>query len=384
MMDLPHTLTPSDSPIPTSAHANMDSGSAGSSDVASSRRSSRHSLYIKDAEPVISHRLRHDNAILAIALSKDRIYAGTQGGEILVFELGSLERIAVIRGHSASVLALCILEDHGLLCSSAGDRFVNVWDIDSLERAYCLYSTYDIGDIFCVAYSHSVRSLYIGAQNTSIQWYRLDTTETSTDLNYTDGLPNVKGHKFFENALKQAPARPRPGHARSGKAIELRKDNVQQYAHYGYVYCLLTAPGLAAQFSCDDVLISGGGDGIIKVWALSKDTGIVQELFALDDGRQQDYSVLSLALDGNFLYAGRVAGQVNVWDLETKQLIRSLKTDRSDALSLTVSSGFLFNSSASGHVAVRSYNICCCWWTHNHVDVRSEPPLGVSSASPPW
>jgi hypothetical protein len=44
-----------------------------------------------------------------------------------------------------------------------------VWSIKSLQRLYTIYSTYDIGDIFCVAYSSSLNTVYLGCQNASIQ-----------------------------------------------------------------------------------------------------------------------------------------------------------------------------------------------------------------------
>jgi di- and tripeptidase len=37
-----------------------------------------------DPTPVLSHRMRHDKSILALAVSDRYIFAGTQGGEILV------------------------------------------------------------------------------------------------------------------------------------------------------------------------------------------------------------------------------------------------------------------------------------------------------------
>lgn len=36
--------------------------------------------------PVLSHRMKHDKSILALAVSTEYIFAGTQGGEILVKE----------------------------------------------------------------------------------------------------------------------------------------------------------------------------------------------------------------------------------------------------------------------------------------------------------
>lgn len=35
-------------------------------------------------KPVLAHRMKHDKSILALAVSSEHIFAGTQGGEILV------------------------------------------------------------------------------------------------------------------------------------------------------------------------------------------------------------------------------------------------------------------------------------------------------------
>lgn len=41
----------------------------------------------RDTAPSLIHRMKHNASILALALSSDRIFAGTQKGQILVFEL---------------------------------------------------------------------------------------------------------------------------------------------------------------------------------------------------------------------------------------------------------------------------------------------------------
>jgi di- and tripeptidase len=52
---------------------------------------------------------------------------------------------------------------------------IQVWCTSAFKHLYALWSPYDIGDIFCVAYSSYHRTVYLGAQNTSIQvrtWFR--------------------------------------------------------------------------------------------------------------------------------------------------------------------------------------------------------------------
>src|SRR3954465_4043496 len=69
--------------------------------------------------PTLSHRMQNDSSILALAVSDDYLYVGTQNGEILVYSWDTYERVAVIEAHKGSVLDLCISDDDGLLFSSA-------------------------------------------------------------------------------------------------------------------------------------------------------------------------------------------------------------------------------------------------------------------------
>ncbi|MBE3044606.1 hypothetical protein IMZ48_18980, partial [Candidatus Bathyarchaeota archaeon] len=63
-------------------------------------------------------------------------------------------------------------------------------------------------------------------------------------------------------------------------------------------------------------------------------------------------SVLSLALDGSFLYSGKIEGIIELWDLDTKQKLRSIKAHRSDIMSLQMSWGCLWSAAATGSAAV--------------------------------
>lgn len=119
--------------------------------------------------PTISHRFRHDNSILVLAVKDDTLFAGTQGGELIVYDLQTFERTNTLEAHDSSVLGLCLSPQGNILLSSAGDRFVNVWSTMTLALMASIYSVYDIGDIFCVSWSPNLETIYLGAQNTSIQ-----------------------------------------------------------------------------------------------------------------------------------------------------------------------------------------------------------------------
>ncbi|KAF1813407.1 WD repeat-containing protein [Eremomyces bilateralis CBS 781.70] len=310
-----------------------------------------------DIRPSLTHRLIHDKSILVLTVSEDRIYAGTQNGEILVFSLKSYERIGHIQAHRGSVLGLCLREKETIIFSSAADRIVNVWCTKTLRRLYSIYSTYDIGDVFCVCYSSKSKTVYLGAQNTTIQWYDLREKDRRPSPRPSDH-PHYRQDRFFDSTGPGGIRTPRleveddPLEAHGGQALEIDPQSIHQFAHYGYVYCMVLARGILPNAPADEeVLVSGGGDGIVKVWSLNgKGSGRIHELYTLEDGREEGDSVLSLVLDGAFLYTGRLDGDVNVWDLETRQLVRTLRVDVGDVLTMSVGGGHLFTGGVNGTV----------------------------------
>lgn len=138
--------------------------------------------------------------------------------------------------------------------------------------------------------------------------------------------------------------------AHGGQDLEIDKDDIVQYAHFGYVYCMLLASDVNGHDSGEEVLISGGGDGVIKLWTLNHDVrDAIAEPVSLENS---DESILTMALDGTLLYSGRLDGDINVWDLDTRQLIRRVKAHTADVLTLTFGHGLLFTGGANGLVKV--------------------------------
>ena len=101
----------------------------------------------------------------------------------------------------------------------------------------------------------------------------------------------------------------------------------------------------------EEILVSGGGDGTIRLWTLDQSNGAsITLLKTLENG---DESVLSLSIDGTLLYSGRLGGDINVWDLDTYQLVRRVPAHTSDVLTLAVDYHSIFSGSADGVVKVR-------------------------------
>ena len=139
--------------------------------------------------------------------------------------------------------------------------------------------------------------------------------------------------------------------------LEVPREQIHQFAHYGYVHTMMLMKDSPAEDTEDEILITGGGDGAVRLWLLETSKKGAPSLLAhLEDGRQNTESILSIGLGGQFLFTGRTNGEVNVWDLETRQLLRVLKPFDGDILSLTLGPSGLFVLSGDGQVKVRKGN----------------------------
>ncbi|KAI9889054.1 MAG: hypothetical protein M1814_005843 [Vezdaea aestivalis] len=316
--------------------------------------------------PRLTHQFKHSQSILALIVSQEHVFAGSQAGEILKWSLESGDLVHRANVHRGSVLCLFLSESEDRLFSCAGDAIVHISCPDSLKPLFSVYSTYDVGDVFSVVHSSRLDTVYLGAQNTSIQWFDLKSSDSRPPPD-PDLHPSRRTHRFFDSKGPGGHQRPRSpviDQRSEGIRLQIDKQDIKQYAHFGYVYCMvLSHKGFGKQISDADHLISGGGDGSIKVWNLEDESGAIEELFSLDSG---DVSVLALILDGIFLYSGLLEGDVHIWDLETQQLVRSIKVDERDVLclSLDTRANCLFAGTAGGQVKKyeRSQYRCVAEW----------------------
>ena len=174
--------------------------------------------------------------------------------------------------------------------------------------------------------------------------------------------PSQRNHRFFDSKGPGGITTPRSSsaeetQAQGGQILDIDKDDIVHFAHFGYVYCMVLSTGIDSDH---EILISGGGDGTIKLWSLDTDAnGAITDSASLENG---DDSILTLVLHGTILYSGRLNGEINIWDLDTRQLIRRVKPDNADVLTLAVGHGMIFSGAANGLVRVSSRSHMSFGW----------------------
>ncbi|KAF9439364.1 hypothetical protein BGZ76_000025 [Entomortierella beljakovae] len=299
-----------------------------------------------------------EHSVLSLAATEKLLFSGgqgTNGSDIHVWDLDHFQLKANLKGHLGSILCLTLREDGKWLFSSSGDGTVRVWDTETFRCLYHIHSSQDVGDVFSAVYSDSLNTLYIGCQNTSIQW--IDFSTSKPEVPYSQNITHkLRSHtpRFFHGSSNTEELDEGVIH------FSVPDSCIIQNSHFGYVYSLLLGrvPNVEGE-----ILFSGSGEGDIKLWKLSKGKPI-ELLRTLKAG--VDASTLTLAIHDGFLFCGSQGGNIKIFDLETFQLIRSLIAHEDDVLALVVRESQVYSASADGVVKQwnRSFEPLQAWHDH--------------------
>jgi di- and tripeptidase len=136
--------------------------------------------------------------------------------------------------------------------------------------------------------------IYIGCQNTSLQWqgfckFQLDR-RTEEQCGSGTSTPTRKDHKFFDsypqythrpadlqaNNFSMSPSSSQGAFVGTNSLINISATNVIDSAHFGYIYCMALLPStregtghLAQKPGQNYYLVTGSGDETVKVCFIS-------------------------------------------------------------------------------------------------------------------
>ncbi|GAA5816262.1 hypothetical protein MFLAVUS_009788 [Mucor flavus] len=301
-----------------------------------------------------------NNSVLSLAANDKYLFSGSQGSKIHVWDLNTFQLVTVFEGHCGSVLDLTISADQQWLFSCSGDGTVRVWDINRLKCSHLIHSCHDVGDIFSVIYAEKSHLLFFGCQNTSMQWYDFGlgphTTLPHQPMVQDSNQPDTQKTQFFQ-MFHDLGLNAKQHHdylfTEETDLIQcvICTNQVYVNAHDGYVYCMAYANDLPNIEG--EVIITGSGDGNIKIWSIQNKS--VQHYQTLTGG-DPDRGILSLAIsEDGYLFCGVQGGHVQIWDLETDDVLSVMAKDSgfisasADGLIKFWNEGFDFSESVDDH-----------------------------------
>lgn len=281
-----------------------------------------------------------------------------------------------------------------------------------IKEIATVYSITDIGDIFAIKYLNSIQTLVFGCQNASLLYLdniidrihdsttltnnitrtvspisdnkttnidMLTNVESTTSLltqsqTNLDRLPHRRYDKFFDSkgptgSASQTPLSLSPGPLSRELSslnvcdanyphsiLEIPAENIIRYAHNGFIYTIAKTDDTYDRLDYPNVdeisesIITGSGDGISKIWNVVKYNKSGKVTITLEDEEMDnDDAVISQAIEFPFLYCGLSDGLINIWDLNTRQLVSTLKTpDASDITSISVYEDYIFAINEEG------------------------------------
>ncbi|KAF5327950.1 hypothetical protein D9758_016773 [Tetrapyrgos nigripes] len=350
--------------------------------------------------PKLLHSLHElESSVLSLAANDVYIFSGSQNEHILVWDKKTFQLKTTLRGHTGSILALVYAEDRKWLLSSSGDCTIRIWCTETLQPVYTIDPFYEsgAGDLFSLAWSPTLQTIYVGCQNTCLQWLDLSNLPTqplsvssspeclqrvASSSNPDSGTvtPTTaalrKAHKFFDSYPLHE-RRPADIFARNSLAssssqsddniprLVIPATNVIESVHHGYIYCM----SILDEGEAGVKLTTGSGDETIKMWSCTKSGVELVHDFTCSYG-----AVLSLVIRGDTIYGGCQDGHVKVLDLETKTLIRTIIVQEGvDVLSLSLIGSDLYTCSANGQIQRYSGSFDCTasWNAHDGIVLSS-------------
>ncbi|KAJ5387645.1 hypothetical protein N7509_010186 [Penicillium cosmopolitanum] len=294
----------------------------------------------------IGHRVLASRSVLALVIDEECVFAGLQGGDIVAWSLETYDLVYSVHAHKESVLGLYLSEDGNLLFSSGGDSVINVWSTRTFERLYSIYSHHDVGDIFTVVYSANNQTFGV----ICLKKARLSTRRPQPRIHLNGLIVSLI------RRVRMGPRAPRPSDgaqsvSEGGRVLTFKRDHHKIFAHHGYVYSMLLVKGLIESAPSEEALLTGSGDGVVKLWRLGQTPGAAPTQIAK---LQNGDPVLSIAVEGSLLYCGLAGGALNIWNLDSQQLVKRISRHTGDLWAVHVIQGVAICGDATG--VVKKFN----------------------------
>ncbi|GFZ93683.1 serine/threonine-protein kinase [Okeania sp. KiyG1] len=248
----------------------------------------------------------HRGTVYAVVISPDgqTIVSGSADTTIKVWDYGSGELKHSLTGHRGYIYTVAISPDGQTIVSGSSDDTIKIWDLRTGELLRTLAEKQN--DIYSLAISPDEETVVAGGVDKTVRIWNLGSGEL---------LNTLTGYKYPIYAVGFVGADIIAADLETIKVWEPTSGLLKSTFSGGGKYADI-------QVGSDGRHILGTSNGAIAVWNRDSNTPIAM----MGESRAVD----SLAVISDLIFAGRVDGTVQVWDLASKNLLKDFAGYHSD------------------------------------------------------
>jgi WD40 repeat protein len=308
--------------------------------------------------------LEDTNEVFSVAFSPDgkTLASGDMDRNVILWDVEKQKRLEpLLEGHNNSVFSVAFSPNGKTLVSASSDKTIRLWDVAS-RRPKGGPLTGSSEKVYAVAFNPNGKTLASGADfGTTILW---DTTDQpllaqpiSWDLvsrvaltpdgktwawgdfkgnivvaSIGENAATFKTHQDLVTSLAFNPDGTILASASQDGSIHLRSRNGDTWNSPPRWLSKTNKPVRSIAFSRDNVLASGGDDGVITLWDVVAGTQLGTLV-------KQDGAVYSVAFspDGKTLASGSKGGTITLWDVAKREQLATLEGHNDDVFTVAFS-----------------------------------------------
>lgn len=273
------------------------------------------------------------NGMHGIALSKDgkHCVTGDTYGEIKVWDYATARALRTLKGYSKSVLTMAASSDNQLIATAGDNNEIRLWDLRKGVEFELLKGHQ--AAVSALAISSDGRFLASGSMDGNLILWNLSNGSKTKEIRVSEQAsgPFLFAHLRINPNGQMIAAASQSGFvlvidSQTGEIVHELSD------HSSAVLGLAISPNGKYLAAC-----SLGMDGFLGMWDLESGSFLGRfkdeaELYP------QFHQTIIFSRDGQHLVTGTAAGQMQMWNVENKQLIENIQAHNSTIKSLALSS----------------------------------------------
>ena len=306
--------------------------------------------------------VKDNNEVFSVAFSPDgkTLASGGMDQNVVLWDVTKQKRLEpLLAGHDNSVFSVAFSPDGKTLVSASSDKTIRLWDVAS-RKPFGGPLTGSSEKVYAVAFNPKGKTLASGADFEStilwditdqpllaqpISWdvvSRVALTPDGKTMAWGDFHGNIvmageiaetfKAHQDLVTSLAFNSDGTILGSASQDGSIQLRSRNGKTWNSSPRGLSKTKNPVRSIAFSRDNILASGGDDGVIMLWNVLAGTQVGAPL-------EQGSAVYTLAFspDGKTLASGSKGGALTLWDVAKRKQLANLEGHNDDVFTVAFS-----------------------------------------------